>query len=446
VTVDNGEAGRLLRAYHDRGEGAARARLVELHMPLVEKLARRLKRGSDDVDDLVQVGSIGLIKAIDGFRPDRGQDFGAYAVPTITGEIKRHLRDTGSSVRVPRRLQEVSAQARTAQLELGARLGRAPTTAELSRELDIDEAEVARALDSERARVAMALPDEGEATEAEEEDFESKLDLSEDRLLLADGLRALSDDERQIVYMRFIRGVSRSETARELGISQRQLTRQQGKALAKLKRELEGDGHPDKRPVVAPVQRLSGRSKAPTIPSMATTAVSEVERYLSLPYHIVLLREETGDEKGRWKASVEELPGCEASGASSEEAARAIYGAMEKWIGEALEKGAAVPEPRSQSNSSGRLLLRMPQTLHAELARHADREEVSLNGYITGLLASAVGWQQDEGASTKGGTAGDGPAARSRFVSVAILVNIVVLAIAAVAAVILLVLAWQQGW
>src|SRR5215210_2838355 len=297
VTVDKTEAGRLLRAFHERGDATARERLIELHMPLVKKLARRLNSASDDVEDLVQVGSIGLIKAIDGFRLERGQDFGAYAVPTITGEMKRHLRDTGSSVRVPRRLQEVSAQARTAQLQLGARLGRPPTTAELSTELDIDEAEVARALDSERARVAMALPDEGKATEAEEENSEATLDLSDDRLLLSDALRALSDDERRVVYMRFIRGVSRSETARELGITQRQLTRQQGKALAKLKRELEGDGHPDKRPVVAPVQRLSGRSKAPTIPSMATTAVSEVERYLSLPYHIVLLREETGDEK-----------------------------------------------------------------------------------------------------------------------------------------------------
>jgi predicted HicB family RNase H-like nuclease len=177
----------------------------------------------------------------------------------------------------------------------------------------------------------------------------------------------------------------------------------------------------------------------------------EVGRFLELPYHIVLVRGEADGEKESWTARVEELPGCEARDETADGAARAISKVMEDWVATALEKGTAVPEPRRAPSQSGRLLLRIPQGLHAELAHKADREEVSLNGLITGMLAGAVGWQR-EGVTEAGASGplreapGSHPAARSRFLPVAIIANIVVVALAALAAIALLIIAWQNGW
>jgi antitoxin HicB len=176
----------------------------------------------------------------------------------------------------------------------------------------------------------------------------------------------------------------------------------------------------------------------------------EVDRFLELPYHIVLVRDDDGGERESWTARVEELPACEARDETADGAARAISKVMEDWVAEALEKGATVPEPRRAPSQSGRLLLRIPQGLHAELAHKADREEVSLNGLITGMLAGAVGWQRegvteaDSSGSLPGGSGR--PTARSRFLPVAIIANIVVVALAAVAAIALLIIAWQNGW
>jgi predicted HicB family RNase H-like nuclease len=180
-------------------------------------------------------------------------------------------------------------------------------------------------------------------------------------------------------------------------------------------------------------------------------SAQELDRFLELPYHIVLVRDETGGEEETWTARVEELPGCEARDKSADGAARAVSKAMEDWLAAALEKGASVPEPRRTPSHSGRLLLRIPQGLHAELAHKADREEVSLNGLITGMLAGAVGWQR-EGVTEEGGLeslpeASPGhAAARSKFLPVAIIANIVVVVLAALAAIALLIVAWQNGW
>jgi predicted HicB family RNase H-like nuclease len=177
----------------------------------------------------------------------------------------------------------------------------------------------------------------------------------------------------------------------------------------------------------------------------------ELGRFLELPYHILIVRDETGGNEESWTARVEELPGCEARAETADRAARAISKAMEDWLAAALEKGTTVPEPRATPSHSGRLLLRIPQGLHAELAHKADREEVSLNGLITGMLAGAVGWQREgvmeEGAS--GSLPGAPPnhaAARSRFLPAAIIANIVVVVLAALAAIVLLIVALQNGW
>jgi antitoxin HicB len=178
----------------------------------------------------------------------------------------------------------------------------------------------------------------------------------------------------------------------------------------------------------------------------------DLHRLLELPYHIVLVRDEDDGDEESWTARVEELPGCEVREQSSDEAARAISKAMEDWLAAALEKGVEVPEPRRTSSHSGRLLLRIPRALHAELAHKADREEVSLNGLIMGMLAGAVGWQHEdatEDASPRQSPADAPPnegAGRSRFLSVAIIANIVVVVLAALAAITLLVVALQNGW
>jgi antitoxin HicB len=176
------------------------------------------------------------------------------------------------------------------------------------------------------------------------------------------------------------------------------------------------------------------------------------EQLLKLPYHIVLVRDAEGDDERRWTARVQELPGCEARERTSEEAARAIWHAMEQWLDAALQRGADIPEPRHPSTHSGRLLLRIPQDLHSEMARRAESEDVSLNGYITSLLAGTVGWPQT-GDPTRGAPDGStpespagAPPARSRFLSVAIIANIVVVIAAGIAAVVLLVGALQNGW
>lgn len=176
-----------------------------------------------------------------------------------------------------------------------------------------------------------------------------------------------------------------------------------------------------------------------------------LDRFLELPYHIVLVRDEADGEGEAWTARVEELPGCEARDETADGAARGISKAMEDWLAAALEKGAAVPEPRREPSHSGRLLLRIPQGLHAELAHKADREEVSLNGLITGMLAGAVGWQREgaieEAASRPLSEASPSRAEdRSRFLPVAIIANIVVVVLAALAAIALLIVALQNGW
>jgi predicted RNase H-like HicB family nuclease len=177
--------------------------------------------------------------------------------------------------------------------------------------------------------------------------------------------------------------------------------------------------------------------------------------YVNLPYQIAVRAEERG---GGWTAHVEELPGCEAHGETPEKATRQLRRAMEAWISETLEKGEDVPEPRVLSGHSGRLLLRMPQSLHAELAHAADAEGVSLNQFITTALASAVGWRNHPAAGfprhgdiadeTNSGAAvarKGGSPRRSRGRNVVLLVNLAILLVLAALAVLLLISAWHQS-
>jgi antitoxin HicB len=190
-------------------------------------------------------------------------------------------------------------------------------------------------------------------------------------------------------------------------------------------------------------------------------AAHSVDEYTSLPYHVVLVRD--GEEKGKpWTASVEELAGCLSRGKTSDEALRGIQAAMEGWITAALAEGRDVPQPKSATSHSGRLLLRMPRTLHADLTRASEREGVSLNQFITDVLAAAVAWrgsadanpaaaktgtplQQAPGAEglTAEPTAGRRGRRQPRsLVTAALAANFVIVAIAGVVAIIVLVAAW----
>jgi RNA polymerase sigma-B factor len=322
-------------------------------MPLVEALARRHDRRGAEHDDLVQAGSIGLLNAIERFDPKRGEEFAAFAVPTVEGEMKRHIRDRIGTVRLPRRLHEASVRLPRARDELTARLTRAPTSAELARELGLSTDDLA-GLESATAGTA------GQAAPLEERTEE--LDASESRLLLAGAFRSLDDTDRRILYLRFVRELSRREVANELGVSQSALARRTNAALAKLRAELEG------------------RTFEPGFLDQPAGAPAESER---------------------------------------------------------APEAAPVAEPKPQAAHSGRLMLRMPQSLHTELAQAAEREEVSLNQFITNTLAASMRWHAE----------GDQNAPPPpRWLPAALLTNIVVVVIAGVIALVLLIVAWQQGW
>jgi RNA polymerase sigma-B factor len=413
----------LLRRYHERGDITARERLIELYLPLVDSLTRRYARSADDRDDLYQVGCIGLINAIDRFDLERGEELAAFAVPNIAGEIKRYLRDRSGSVRLPRRTLELRGAVLRAQRELAPALGRAPSTAELAEEVGADEREVARALAAHSA----ALP----LDPSLEADVDGSLDEAEDRLFLSGAARGLDERERRILYLRYVRDLEPDAVARELGISRRQLSRNTQAALAKLRAGLEG-GAPG----------LPASAPEPKMASVATRPPLREERHLDQPYHIELVKD--AEPGTGWTAQVEELSGCTAHGATPDEAARGIEPAMRDWIADALAHGREVPKPRSAASHSGRLLVRMPQSLHAELARSAEREEVSLNQFITSSLASAVGWRRgDEPAAAEHS---EPVAARPSGVRMAIVANIAVLAFVAVVAVVLLIIALSRGF
>src|SRR5512133_2750335 len=147
----------LLERYHRRGDLAAREELIEKYMSLVRSLARRYSHRGEPLEDLIQIGAIGLIKAVDRFDLDRGVELTTYATPNIIGEIKRHFRDRGWSVRVPRGLQELNIQLSRLVEELIVQLERSPTIAELAKAANVEEEEVLEALESGRAYSSLSL-------------------------------------------------------------------------------------------------------------------------------------------------------------------------------------------------------------------------------------------------------------------------------------------------
>jgi RNA polymerase sigma-B factor len=218
-----------------------RQQIVESQLPLVHHLAQRFRGRGEPYDDLVQVGTIGLLHAVDRFDPGRGA-FSAFAVPTILGEIRRHFRDRGWAMRVPRRLQDFGRQVSVAREQLTQRLGRSPTVLELAQELHGDPDLVVEAIETATAFATVPLP-----SASEEVLFDSLsspdygLERVEQRATLRPLLARLPARERKILALRFIRGLSQSQIAAEVGVSQMHVSRLLARSLSTLREGLTED-------------------------------------------------------------------------------------------------------------------------------------------------------------------------------------------------------------
>jgi RNA polymerase sigma-B factor len=246
----------LLRRYHEQGDLQAREQLIEQYMSLVRSLARRYSYRGEQLEDLVQIGAIGLIKAIDRFDLERGVELTTYATPNIIGEIKRHFRDKGWAVRVPRGLQELNVQLSRLVEQLTVQLGRSPTIAELAQASGSEEEEVLEALESGRAYSSLSLSSGGGTEDGEELDplesigtEEHQYDISEDRAVLAPGFRVLDERERKILHLRFFEGLTQSQIAQQVGISQMHVSRLIRRSLEKIREEIaaEEDIEPERK-------------------------------------------------------------------------------------------------------------------------------------------------------------------------------------------------------
>ncbi|MHB1854655.1 MAG: RNA polymerase sigma factor SigF [Acidimicrobiales bacterium] len=222
---------------------ALRNHLVNAHLGLAEYLARRFANRGEPLDDLIQVASIGLVKAVDRFDPERPVEFSTYATHTIVGELKRHFRDKGWAVRAPRRLQELYLRLGQVVAELSQELGRSPTVAELAAEMQASEEEVLEAMEAGQAYRFASLDapapgpdDEGSSTlgsQLGEDDL--TMAAAEDRAALSPLLEALPPREQRILFLRFFQGLTQSEIATQLGISQMHVSRLLARSLSQLR-------------------------------------------------------------------------------------------------------------------------------------------------------------------------------------------------------------------
>lgn len=246
---DKEKTHELFRRYKEEGDVEAREKLVMSHMNLVRFLANKFKNRGEPLDDLIQVGYLGLLKAIDRFDPSRGLEFTTYATPTIMGEIKRHFRDKGWSVRVPRRLQELSAKVNQATDMLTTELQRSPKIEEIAEYLDASVDEVLEAMESSSAYSSVPLEGTGNndnddapsvldryATE------DSALNFTDDRLIIEEALKGFSPREREVIDLRFLQGMTQIEIAEQLGISQVQVSRLLRRTLKKIQDKIDPEG------------------------------------------------------------------------------------------------------------------------------------------------------------------------------------------------------------
>jgi RNA polymerase sigma-B factor len=230
----------LLLRYRNAGDLRARDQLIERFLPLARQLARRYQRPNEALDDLVQVASIGLVKAVDRFDPERGTAFSSYAVPTILGELKRYFRDSGWAVHVPRGMQERVMGLNQAIGRLSRELGRSPSARELAEALSVPREEVLETMEAAVAYDAASLEaprgdDDADSWAdslgAEDERYE----LIEYSATIAPTLRALPERDRTVLHLRFVEDLTQSEIAERIGVSQMHVSRLIRRALTRLR-------------------------------------------------------------------------------------------------------------------------------------------------------------------------------------------------------------------
>lgn len=246
---DKDRTRELFRQYKATGDPEVRDQLIVSHLNLVRFLASKFKNRGEPLDDLIQVGTIGLIKAIDRFDPSRGLEFTTYATPTILGEIKRHFRDKGWSVRVPRRLQELSAKVNQANDELTNELSRSPSVEEIAKRVGASVDDVLEAMESSSAYSSVPLEGGGSS---DDDDAPSVIDhyatedenlaASDDRIVLEDAIRDFSPREKGVIRMRFFEGMTQVEIAERLGISQVQVSRLLRRTLRRVQDKIDPEG------------------------------------------------------------------------------------------------------------------------------------------------------------------------------------------------------------
>ncbi len=232
--------------WRGRRDRRARDELIERFLPLARKLARRYASSGEPYEDLVQVASLGLVKAAERFDPERGVAFTSFAVPTIVGELKRYLRDTGWALHVDRGAQERARRIADAQRKISASTGRSPTVAELAQYLEVSQEEVLEGLQAAEAYGAVSLdaPLGGEGDDISTRldaigDEDRRLELVDEQATIFAAARRLSQRERQILYLRFTEDLTQSEIAARVGVSQMQVSRLLRRSLERL-RELTG--------------------------------------------------------------------------------------------------------------------------------------------------------------------------------------------------------------
>lgn len=234
---------------HETRYEELRDQLVTEHLPVAEHIARRFSHRGESHEDLLQVATLGLINAVDRFDPHRGVDFLSYAVPTIMGEVRRHFRDTGWAVRMPRRLQELHLSVSSAIARLSQDLGRAPTPSELASHLGLSTDDVYRGLEAGDAYRSASLDELLSDTDeiplgAAIGTADADLAEVENREVIRPLLRELPERERRIVLMRFFRGMTQTQIAEQVGISQMHVSRLLARTLSWLRNQLdrEADG------------------------------------------------------------------------------------------------------------------------------------------------------------------------------------------------------------
>jgi RNA polymerase sigma-B factor len=242
-------AGQLFEAWHRRGDRQAREELIQRFLPLARKLASRYARSNEPYDDLVQVASVGLIKAIERFDPDQGAAFTTFAVPTILGELKRHFRDTSWTVKVDRRSQERARSVLAAQRAIMA-VGRAPTVMDIAQFLECDAEEVLEGLQAALAYSPISLDAPVQLGEGEDEGSlagkvgtdDEGFEQVDERATIDAAVQHLPRLERDVLYLRFGEDLSQREIATRLGVSQMHVSRMLRRALDRLREQLGPEG------------------------------------------------------------------------------------------------------------------------------------------------------------------------------------------------------------